>query len=566
MKRCSILLLTWYFLLGPRLLLASDGAVDAGFDPGTGPNFSGAINTVVAQPNGKVIVAGAFTSFNGVAHVGLVRLNENGSVDMGFNHGSGFDAAGTVALVLDAAVQGDGKILVAGGFASYDGVPVGGVVRLNTDGTVDSSFAQTNIFISVANALLPLADGKILLGLYSSPGLVRLNANGSLDTNFFLQPFRASLNDAVNTIRLQPDGKILVSGKFTKFYTDISDSVGTTRTRIARLNANGTLDTSFDAGAAPIGGSGSISGFALQSSGKIIVGGEFTNFNGTACGGVVRLNPSGAVDGTFTSDPGTTRILNLGPGVNFRFVSPVSDVSVDINDRVLLAGSFSQYNLVGCSNVVRLTANGALDPTFVNNGPNTWAQNLFLQPDGKIIISGFFTNVGGLTRLGLARLTGAPVAPVAPHVTVDPIGATVTNLSDRVGPTVAFTVAATGTEPITYAWLFNGIPIAANTGVGLAAVLAAAPTTVTMTNAYGVNTATLTISNVTMANAGKYSVRVSNTAGQDTSAQATLTVNGFAGGPTDLVKPVLTVLAPSSKVMTIGSNDVNFGGTPETRR
>ena len=141
-----------------------------------------------------------------------------------------------------------------------------------------------------------------------------------------------------------------------------------------------------------------------------------------------------------------------------------------------------------------------------------------------------------------------------------------TNLSDGVGPTVAFTVAATGTEPITYAWLFNGIAIAANTGVGLAAVLAAAPTTVTMTNAYGVNTATLTISNVTMANAGKY-LRAREQRGRSGHQRAGhADREWFRGRPDDLAKPVLTVLAPSSKVMTIGSNDVNFAVRPGTQR
>ncbi len=555
---CRLLLLALLSIAtSPRLLAASSGSLDTSFDAGTGPNFSGSINATVPQSDGKVIVTGAFTSFNGVAHVGIVRLNENGSVDTAFNHGSGFDAAGTVALVLDAALQSDGKILVVGGFSNYDGTPAGGVVRLNTDGTVDSSFAQTNIFISVANTVLPLSDGKILLGLYGSPGLVRLNANGTVDTSFFLQPFGASLNDAVTAIRLQPDGKILVIGKFTKFYTSISDTVGTSRERIARLNANGTLDTSFDAGVPPFGGSGAINGLALQSTGKIIVGGEFTNFNGTACGGVVRLNSNGSVDGTFTSDPGTTKILNLGPGLNFRFISPVSDLAVDPNDRVLLAGGFSQYNQASCSNVVRLTANGALDSTFVNNGPNSWAQTLFLQPDGKILISGFFTNVGGVMRAGLARLNGAASTPVAPSITTQPISQSVTNLNDPVGPTVIFTVGASGTEPFTYQWLYNNTPLA--DGLLSRPLLRDSLQPASAPLISGVHTATLTINDVTAQNAGKYSCIVSNAAGRATSAQASLLVNGSI--VPDVTRPTIVILSPSAAVTRVSTNVVNVTGT-----
>src|SRR6185436_10192459 len=124
--------------------------------------------------------------------------------------GNGFNVAGTVALVLTAALQDDGKILVGGGFNSYDGAPAYGLLRLNTDGNVDSGFVQSEVQL-IANSLTVLADGKILAGLYDSPGLLRINTNGSIDTNFFLGYFGPSLNGAVNSIVVQPDGKILVS-------------------------------------------------------------------------------------------------------------------------------------------------------------------------------------------------------------------------------------------------------------------------------------------------------------------------------------------------------------------
>jgi len=96
-------------------------------------------------------------------------------------------------------------------------------------------------------------------------------------------------------------------------------------------------------------------------------------------------------------------------------------VAVDSNDRVLLAGSFAQYNLARGTNVVRLTPNGALDTTFDNRGPNVWTSTLFLQPDGnKMIVSGYSPR-WGVARPGLARLNGTPFTPVAPGITTQPV-------------------------------------------------------------------------------------------------------------------------------------------------
>ena len=550
---CLLALTLVTLLATPHLHAASAGSLDTGFDPGTGPNTSGSISAAVAQSDGKVIVAGSFTNFNGVTHPGIVRLNENGSVDTGFNHGSGIGLQSGIALVLTAAVQSDQKILVGGGFNTYDGAPALGLLRLNTDGTVDSGFSQTSDQL-IANSLSVLGNGKILVGLYDGPGLIRLNANGSIDTNFFLSTFGPSLNGFVNTIVVQPDGKILVSGNFTRFYSGINDNVGTARERIARLNADGTLDTTFDAGTGAVGGNGTVNGLALQSSGKIIVGGDFTNFTGVACGGVVRLNTNGTVDATFTSNPGTTTSLFGGVVV---IPGPVFDVSVDPSDRVLLAGSFAIYNGVAVKNVVRLTPNGALDSTFVNIGPNAWTQTLFLQPNGKILVSGYFTNVAGVTRPGLARLNGAASTPVAPSITTQPVSQSVTNLNDPVGPTVTFTVGASGTDPFTYQWLYNNIPVA--DGVLSRPLLANGPLLASAPIISGAHTATLTISDVTARNAGKYSCIVSNAVGHVTSAQASLLVNGSL--VPDLTRPTIVILSPAAPVTRVTSNMVNVAGT-----
>ncbi|HWX21059.1 MAG TPA: hypothetical protein VN578_14255, partial [Candidatus Binatia bacterium] len=106
--------------------------------------------------------------------------------------------------------------------------------------------------------------------------VARLNTNGSVDANF---NSASGANGAVNSIALQPDGKILIGGDFTAIN-------GTTRNRIARLNADGNLDTSFDPGS---GADGSVHAIALQPDGNVFIGGDFTIVNGAVRPHLARL-------------------------------------------------------------------------------------------------------------------------------------------------------------------------------------------------------------------------------------------------------------------------------------
>src|SRR4029077_9431445 len=109
-----------------------DGSLDTSFDPGTGA--AGEITAAVLQPDGRIIVAGPFTSFNGFTHNGICRLNADGSVDQTFGLGSGIN------VVLALALQSDGRIIVGGQFSNVDFTPRFNLARLNTDGSVDLSF------------------------------------------------------------------------------------------------------------------------------------------------------------------------------------------------------------------------------------------------------------------------------------------------------------------------------------------------------------------------------------------------------------------------------------------
>ncbi len=264
----------------PRIRIArlnADGTLDTSFNPGTGANEN--IWSIQVQPDGKIVIGGAFTEYNGTLLNKIARLNADGTLDTSFTPGTGANAG-----VTSDALQSDGKIVISGNFTQYNGTSRNKIARLNTDGTLDTSFnpgtgANQNVY---SVAVQP--DGKILIGgrftEFSGTSrirIARLNTDGTLDTSF--NP-SAGANQNVYSVAVQPDGKILISGNFTEYD-------GTSRIRIARLNADGTLDTSFNPGT---GAGSDIEWIALQSDGKILIGGDFTEYNGTSRNGIARLN------------------------------------------------------------------------------------------------------------------------------------------------------------------------------------------------------------------------------------------------------------------------------------
>ena len=222
--------------------LNADGSVDTGFDPGTGisgdaPNTG--VYSVAVQADGKVLVGGVYDTLNGAAHSGIARLNADGSLDAAFT--AGIDAGSGVRAL---AVQADGKIILGGDFAMVDGVDVQSLARLNADGTLDTAFADAGLPEDSDTFQIALqADGKIVFcgnfGSDFSP-LQRINADGSQDGSF--NP--AQGNSEVESVALQADGKIVVGGSF-EYLQGAKDIDVSYRQGIARLLADGDIDQSF---------------------------------------------------------------------------------------------------------------------------------------------------------------------------------------------------------------------------------------------------------------------------------------------------------------------------------
>ncbi len=255
-----------------RVRLNADGSVDSTFNA---PVFNSPGYSAAVQADGKVVIIGGFTSVGGVRKNGIVRLNSDGSLDTSFDVGGGTGDANVIAF------QSDGKILIAGIFDRFNNdFNLRNVVRLNTDGSLDTTFVKgTSVSSTYALAVQP--DGKILIGGW---GLARLNPDGSVDSSF-----NSQLGPVVSNLVLQPDGKILAGGGFDHFGSQAVYN-------IARINTDGSLDTTFNTGSGPDSG---VSAIALQPDGKIVIGGSFDSINGTFISKLARLNSNGSVDSTF---------------------------------------------------------------------------------------------------------------------------------------------------------------------------------------------------------------------------------------------------------------------------
>src|SRR5213592_492926 len=308
-----------------------DGSLDTSFDPGTGAD--GEITAAVLQSDGRIIVAGRFTSFNGFTHNGICRLNADGSVDQTFGLGNGINNA---ALAL--ALQSDDRIIVGGQFSQIDLTQRFNLARLNNDGSVDLSFDPGNGPNGDVNAIIIQPDGRIVIGGtfigyngFARGGVARVLGNGALDPTF---DSGVGTGGNVFALALQHNGQIVLGGHFVQYS-------GINRTFIARVFGDGSLDFGFNP--AP---NDWIQSLAVEPDDRILVGGFFTGINGFGRNGIARLNTNGSVDLAF--DPGA------GCGSLTNDATQVRTIALQQFGRVLAGGVFTSYNNQLRDNIVRL--------------------------------------------------------------------------------------------------------------------------------------------------------------------------------------------------------------------
>lgn len=366
--------------IGP---LSRDTTYDTNIGTGFGPggNYP---NTFLSNSSGIIFAGGTFTQVNGVTNNHLVALNQDGTLYSSYNTnlGSGFSSD-----VVGAAIQTDDKLIVLGNFATFNGNSRNWMVRLNADGTEDSTFYSNlgSNFNALPLTVAIQSDGKIVIGGTfttfngnTTRRILRLNSDGTEDTSFSTNA-GIGANNTVNSVAIQSDGKILLGGNFTSFN-------GTPVNRILRLNSDGTIDSSFLTNIGT-GFDNAVARVVVDSSGNIYAGGQFSSFNGNTRNYINKLASTGIEDATFVS--------NVGTG----FDSDIRDLIVAIDSKLYVVGSFTDFNGNTRNKAVRLNTNGTEDSafaTFLGSGfdVNTWV--VYQLSDRTTFIGGQFNNFDGV--------------------------------------------------------------------------------------------------------------------------------------------------------------------------
>lgn len=377
-----VLLLLFSFFVGYAQSGTNDNFFNTADSGGYNHGFNKQVHTVVIQNDGKILVGGNFTIYNGIIRNNIIRLYENGSVDLSFNLGSGFNG-----YVKNIVLQDDGKIIVGGWFTEFNGTPRKNIARLNQNGSLDLSFNPGTGFDSFVWAVALQSDGKILIGGWFSyfngvyrRNITRLNSNGTLDNTFNIG---LGFNSAVSAIAIKEDGKILVGGFFTSY--DNSPHNG-----IVSLNNNGTVDLSFTTG---LGCDSAVACIVIQQDGEILIGGSFSQYNGISRSKIARLNSDGTLDESFNP--------NLG------FDKTVKCIAIQSNGKYVAGGEFTFFNGIEVNYITRLNANGSIDDQFDTGfGFNDWVLNAKIQNDGKILVVGRFFTYNGIPRTRIVRIMG----------------------------------------------------------------------------------------------------------------------------------------------------------------
>ncbi len=398
------------------------GDLDTSFNPGSGAN--GRVNALLLQPDGKILIAGAFRAFNGVPRHQIARLNSDGTLDMSFEPGPGANAS-----ISALRLQADGKILIGGGFTAVNDRSIGGIARLNHDGSLDLTFNPGAGAAGEVTSIANLPGGNLLVGggFFFFDGVPRphiarvfggnpppfapiisgqsddqtvqagedvmllVEASGLPEPTYQWQFFGTNIPGATSWVLTLHNVRSSAVGAYT---VTVSNSLNTVSSLpiavnvIAPSRTAGSPDISFYTGYGP---NDRVQALAVQPDGRIIIGGQFTDVSGFARNRIARLMHDGSLDLAF----------NPGAGASDR----VSAVALQPDGRILVGGNFTNFNHITRNRLVRLETNGAVDLTFDSLlGPDDEVLAIALQSNGQVLIGGRFSQVNGQPRSGLARL------------------------------------------------------------------------------------------------------------------------------------------------------------------
>jgi uncharacterized delta-60 repeat protein len=432
---------------------------------------------IAVQSDGKVVVAGNF--FNGLNYDVLVlRFSTIGTLDTTFGNAGivTYDGGGD-EYGSSLAVQSDGKIVVTGGMYDERAGTRVFILRLNTNGTVDTTFGTGGIVTSTfgvyayVSGLAIQRDGKIVVAGSSYDGttdnvlVFRVSRSGLPDSTFGAGGtvlYDTGSNEYANALALQPDGKIVVAG-------NLCDGM-TNEVLVLRLNSNGSLDSTFGTGGAVrvgIGTNDSGEGLAIQSDGKIVVSGvTFNGLNNDVL--LLRLNVNGTPDSSF----GAGGVVTYDGGYD----EYGDAVTVQSDGKIVVVGSSFLDGTDYDGLLLRFSSAGRLDSTFGTQSlldTEAFFSAVAIQPDGKIVVVG--SSYNGLTYdVVVLRVKGTE----RPDIVVSALSASaIGSVNGQGSLTVTFKVKNQGTtgaaaSTIKFYLSRDAVLSAADLSLGSAAVTA----------------------------------------------------------------------------------------------
>ena len=304
-------------------------------------------------------------------------------------------------------LQSTQKIIIGGGFTTYNLISANKIARLNADLTLDPTFLTTGPVGGSIRDMKVLPNDQILVvgsfnsfnGSTSGRGIALLNPDGTPDNTFNAGGLGIDASSIIGACDIQADGKILIGGFYLITYN------GITVKNMIRLNANGSIDNTFNFHYLAFTdinfNTSTINEIKVQPDGRILVGGNASGVPGGQKN-LVRLLANGSIDPSFT-------VGDMGPmGTCFSCLSPVSEIKIQPDNRIVVVGAFDSYNGQVRKNIVRLEANGTIDASFMNGitPPERAVKTVEIEPGtNNLYIGGEFTTYNGAPVNRLARLT-----------------------------------------------------------------------------------------------------------------------------------------------------------------
>ena len=379
-----------------------DGSVDESFDPGEG--FDDEVLALLIQPDGKIVVGGKFKKYNNKWRMGIARLNSDGSLDNSFQVGRGVhsDQNGWVhALAIqnqNLVTGGEGgeddyKIIVAGCFTRYNFIPAYSLARIHLNGKLDMSFDTSKGVQGIVHSVCTDGDGDIVIGGFfdkydgvSRNNIARVRGDSGRNDSLFNPGDGA--DDRVYTVNVYEGGKIFIGGSFDQFD-------GNEVTSVARLNSDGSHDSSFHLSQKSGIDSWTVYSSHVAQDNKVFVGGNFHALNDEQSpkGSFIRLDAHGSIDSSYSPD-------------KLPIDASVFAISAKSEGEAIITGDFPETYVKTTENIARInTKTGQIDHSFrVGVGANGEVKALIKLSDGSLLVGGAFTRINGAARLGLAKL------------------------------------------------------------------------------------------------------------------------------------------------------------------